>query len=498
MLYFSANDVIALDAETGKQVWRFNARNARGRGVAYYRSPGASGNCAERIITNTTDARLIAVDAHNGKPCSGFGTNGEVSLLTGMGEVIPGYYSVTSTPTIVQDKIVVGGSVLDFQYWGEPSGVTRAFDAVTGKLTWAWDVGHPDRTGESPPGESYTRSTPNSWAPMSVDETLGLVYLATGDTNGTAFFGGYRRPFDEQYSNAIVVLDATTGRPRWSFQTVHHDLWDYDVASQPTLVDLSIANSVIHGLIQPTKRGELFILDRATGTPIYPIEERPAPQTGVVPEDHVSLTQPYSTGLPSFRGADLVEGDMWGITPLDQLWCRIKFREMRYEGTLTPPGLSPAIEMPGPWGGVNWGGVAVDVDRGIVIVNSTNVAYYTRFLPRVEADKLGKRYSPTNKIARINMAPQEGTPYGVLKGGFFSPLQVPCNRPPFGRLSAVDLRTGKLIWSQVFGTARDIGPLGIPSLLPLPIGTSQQRRSGRHSEWPTLYQRRPGPVSALL
>lgn len=484
-LYFctGTNDVVALDAESGKQIWRFNARAdiryvhlRTCRGVAYYRTPDGFGPCAERIITNTVDARIIAVDAHDGKPCSTFGQNGEVSLLDGMGEVVPGYYYVTSAPTITRGKIVLGGMVWDGQYWGEPSGVVRAFDAVTGKLDWAWDMGHPDRTNLPPPGESYTAATPNSWGPMSADETLGLVYVPTANAGSADYFGGYRRSFDEQYSSSVVALDTATGRPRWSFQTAHHDLWDYDVASQPTLADISTATGVVHALLQPTKRGELFILDRATGAPIYPVEERPAPQTGAVPDDHVSATQPYSVGLPSFRGPDLVEGDMWGISPLDQLWCRIKFREARYEGPLTPPGLSPSIQMPSGAGGMNWGGVAVDINRGVAIVNSNIIPDFVQMLPRAEADKLGlKQFRPGDKmfqyVGLLQQYPQDRTPYAVLANFFLSPLRVPCKRPPYGRLSAVDLRMGKLIWTQAFGTAQDIGPLGIRSRLPLPLGT---------------------------
>lgn len=471
------NVLIALDAETGKPLWRFDpdvkpSFNLRScRGVAYYHSKDVTGACAERIITNTLDARLIAVDAHDGRPCHDFGINGEVSLLAGMGEVPRGYYFLTSAPTIANGKIILGGVVLDWQYWGEPSGVIRAFDATTGKLAWAWDMGRPDRTGEPPQGESYTRSTPNSWAPMSVDETLGLVYVPMGNTGGNDYFGGPRRSFDERYSSAVVALDIGTGRPRWSFQTAHRDLWDWDVASQPTLADLSTAKGNVKAVIQPTKRGELFILDRATGAPIYPVEERPAPQAGAVPEERVAATQPYSTGLPSFRSPDLVEGDMWGLTPLDQLWCRISFKKLRYDGTATPPGLTPSLQIPSDYGGMNWGSVAVDAARGIAIVNSSNLPVTLQLITRAEAKKRGIKPLDFADAEPAFLAPQEKTPYANLRAPFYSPLKMLCIRPPYGRLSAVDLTSGQLVWTRVFGTARNMGPFRMGSLVPLPIGT---------------------------
>jgi quinoprotein glucose dehydrogenase len=480
-LYFctGANDIIALDAESGSEVWRFKSQIDTAkvpwpvcRGVAYFHVPTANGPCAERIFTATVDARLIAVDAQDGKPCATFGTNGQVSLLTGISKAAPGYYYVTSPPAVIHGKVIVDSTSMDNQYWGEPSGVIRAYDAVTGKLAWAWDMGRPDRTGEPAEGETYTPSTPNAWPPMSADETLGLVYIPLGNPTPD-YFGAQRRSFDEQYNDALVALDADTGRPRWSFQTAYHDLWDHDIPAQPTLADIPSADGTVRAIIQPTKRGELFVLNRATGAPIFPVEEHPVPQRGTVPEERLSPTQPYSVGLPSFRGAVLVEHDMWGITPLDQLWCRVRFRKTRYDGPATPPGLTPSLEMPGSGGGSEWGGASVDTSRHIAIINSNIWPTDVQLIPRAEADRLGlKPFSAEDTPKSFGVKqPQFGTPYAAHIGFFMSPLGVPCKQPPYGRLSALDLRTGKLIWTRIFGTARDLGPLGLRSRLPFTIGT---------------------------
>jgi quinoprotein glucose dehydrogenase len=473
------NDIVSLDAETGKQNWRFQAKtDASGspygacRGVAYHRIPDATGACAERIFTNTIDARLIAVDARTGQTCKSFGDNGVVSLLKGMQPAPKGYYYVSSAPTIAGGKIVLGGWVFDGIYWGEPSGVIRAFDTVSGKLSWAFDLGRPDRKGEPPPGEYYTHSTPNSWAPMSADEALGLVYVPMGGAT-IDLSGARRRPFDEAYSGTVVALDIATGEERWKFQTVRHDLWDYDVPAQPTLVDLPIAGVLRKALIQPTKRGEMFVLDRETGQPIYPVTEHPAPQSGLAAGEWAAKTQPFADAMPSFRGALLSEKSMWGITPLDQLWCRIKFREARYDGPLTPPGLQPSIMYPGFLGGTDWGGISIDPNRKLMIVNSNHVANINQLVPRKEADRQGVRPADMTKddsAPSHGMAAQKGTPYASKPAPFLSPIFSPCQAPPYGRLTAVDLLSRKLIWSHPVGTARDSGPLGLSSGLRLTMG----------------------------
>ena len=469
------NDVIALDAETGHQRWRYNAKVPIDRvpytvcrGVAHYAAPGVTGECADRIFTNTVDGRLIALDARSGRPCRGFGDIGQVSLMTGLAPQNTAFYAVTSAPTVVQGKVVLGGWVSDGMQWGEPSGVVRAFDAVTGRLVWAWDVGRPDRQSLPSPGESYTHSTPNAWAPFSADEQLGLVYVPTGNP-AVDYFGGYRRSFDEKYGSAITAIDVATGKARWTFQTVHHDLWDWDVASQPTLTDLHDASGAMrHALVQPTKRGEIFVLDRETGKALKTVQELPVPQGGIVPGDRLSPTQPFSTAMPSFRGPDLSEKRMWGVTPLDQLWCRIRFREARYDGTATPPGFKPTIAFPGFNGGMDWGSSSVDPTRQILFVNSNRVPNYDLVVTRAEAMRRGVVFG--KKHGALN-APQLNTPYVSIIKVFMSPLGIPCNQPPYGMLAAVDLPTGKLIWAKPFGSARASGPLGLRSGLPFTIGT---------------------------
>ncbi len=479
------NEVMALDAETGKERWRFeppppNDRRRTCRGVTYYKVPDAAGECAERIYTSTADASLVALDARTGKRCPGFGNAGVVDLKTGMGKVRPNYYYVTSAPVIVQGKLVMGGWVADNQHVDEPPGVIRAYDAVTGAFAWAFDPGQPENHAEPPPGETYTLGTPNSWAPMSADEDLGLVYVPMGNATPD-YWGAHRSAESEKFTSAVVALEAQTGALRWLFRTAHHDVWDYDLASQPTLVDLQVDGQPVPALVQPTKRGQVFVLDRRTGRTLKPVEERPVPQ-GPAPGDWLSPTQPFSTGMPDFTGPDLTEANMWGVTPLDQLWCRIKFREARYDGPMTPPGVKPSITFPGYLGGIDWGGVSVDPARQIMIVNWSRMPNHTTLIPREAADKMGLKAGPKGYMPGKPQA-QEGTPFAVDTSAFLSPLEIPCIAPPYALLTAVDLRSGKVIWSEPFGTARDNGPFGIPMHLDLTmgvpaIGGSVSTRSG--------------------
>jgi quinoprotein glucose dehydrogenase len=350
---------------------------------------------------------------------------------------------------------------------GSPSGVIRAFDAVTGKFAWAWDMGRPDRNTEPGPGETYTPGTPNSWSVMSADEALGLVYVPTGNATPD-YHGGHRSPEMDKYSSSVVALDVASGKARWSFQTTHHDLWDYDVPAQPVLVDLADGRPA---LIQPTKRGEMFMLDRRTGEPIATVSEKNVPVSHVLGE-RSSPTQPFSTGLPSFAGPMPSEKTMWGLTPVDQAWCRLRFKQARFEGALTPIGDDkPTITWPGALGGNNWGSVAVDPVSRIMIVNSSHVINYNRLLPRAVADAMGLKPVPKPSFENVaGPVAQAGAPFAASISPFLSPLVAPCTQPPYGLISAVDLNTRKLLWQEPFGTARDSGPLLLSTGLPIPMG----------------------------
>ncbi|OWJ80146.1 membrane-bound PQQ-dependent dehydrogenase, glucose/quinate/shikimate family [Haematobacter genomosp. 1] len=485
------NDIVSLDEETGQENWRFNSHtdltgvtgSAACRGVAYYQAPEsevpAGAACAARIIGGTVDARLLAIDAATGEPCADFGQNGQVDLKQGLGHVIPGYSYVSSAPQVVRGRVVIGGWISDGQMTDEPSGVIRAFDAVTGAFDWAFDMGRPEDHSMPAEGEEFTRGTPNSWAPISADDELGLVYMPTGNATPD-YWGGHRRDFDNRYSGSILALDAETGALRWHFQTIHYDVWDMDVGSQPSLVDLQIGGETVPALVQLTKRGQNFVLDRRTGEPIYEVQERPVPQGGAEAE-RISPTQPFSVEMPEFSGIDpkkplgVDETDMWGATPFDLMWCRIRFREARWDGPLTPPGEDPVFFFPGSLGGNNWGSGSFDPERKILVANWNRVPMYLRLMPRPEADAAGLRAADGRPGVSVGGAvPQEGTPYAADLKPFMSPLGAPCLAPPYGLVTAVDLTTKEVLWQRRSGTAEDSGVTiagsTIRSRLPISLG----------------------------
>ena len=466
----AGNVIFALDADSGKQKWRFDpqvkgadfsfAQNCRG--VSYYDAGPADHDtvCAQRIYTATTDARLIALDRRSGRPCPDFGNNGEVDLSAGMGEFEPAFYFVTSPAAVGDGKLVLGGWVLDNYATEEPSGVVRAFDALTGELAWAWDMGREGEGNRLAEGESYTRGTPNVWSLISVDEELGLVYLPTGNATPD-YFGGHRSPVMDKYASSVVALNLSDGSVAWHFQTTHHDIWDYDVPSQPTLTDVPIDGVQRKAVVVPTKRSELFLLDRVTGQPLAEVTEKSVPQTDVAMETTLP-TQPFSTGMPSFLHRDkLLEKDMWGITPFDHLACRIQFNKLRYEGPLTPPSLQGTLYYPGVAGGQNWGSVAVDEVNHLMVVNTLHMPFVVTLIPREETQDQG---------SYVVGGPQLGTPYAARSTPFLSPLFAPCLRPPYGEIAVVDLASQRTLWRRPLGTAAKYGPLGLSTGIPFPMG----------------------------
>jgi quinoprotein glucose dehydrogenase len=474
------NVIVALDAATGKPQWRVDPHvpdawipyTTACRGVAYYKVPGAAPNslCASRIIEGTLDSRLIAVDALTGKPCTDFNGTGQQDTKIGMGWVPPGSAAINSAPTIVRGIIVVPHQILDGQCRCAPSGVIQGFDARTGKLAWAWDMMHPDWRGYPPKGQEWARGTPNSWTTSAGDEKLGLVYVPMGNMADDYISAG-RTPQANQYASSIVAIDVTTGKPRWDFQAVKKDVWDYDIGSQPSLIDYKGTPA----LLVPSKQGDLYVLDRATGKPLTPVGSIAAPLGGVEPMERAArqIVSLWNT----LRKPDLVESDMWGMSPIDQMACRIEYRLADYRGFFTPPRVDKyTVEYPGYNGGSDWGGVSVDPVRGVIIANYNDMPNYVRLVPREEANKkhIVPRFAtsePPSKPHQID--PQWGVPYAVnVDAGWRVPFtKLMCKRPPYGGIRAIDVATGKTIWDRPFGTARKNGPFNIPTMLPFAVGT---------------------------
>lgn len=466
--------VIALDATTGRQLWRHDPKvegdlalqHLTCRGVSYRAGPSAAPGdvCPSKLYMPTADGRLLALNPDTGTPCPTFGDDGRVNLWANMPKRQPGAYYSTSPVVVTQRLVIVGGTVLDNVSTHEPSGVIRAYDADTGALVWNWDSGKPEATAPIAPTDFYTPSSPNSWSVSSVDEALGLVYVPLGNQPPDQW-GGRRSPAAETYSSSVVALDLATGQVRWHFQTVHHDLWDYDVPAQPTLVDLTVDGARVPALVQPTKQGELFVLDRRTGQPVLPVAEKPAPQ-GAAAGDRTAPTQPVSA--LSFNPPPLTPQRMWGGTLLDQLACRIAFHQLRYEGRYTPPSTQGTLVYPGNFGVFNWGGIAVDPERQVAFTTPTYLAFVSKLVPRGDdtTSYVQGKDAPHGVLPKLNE--NFGAPFAVSLKPFTSPLGIPCQAPPWGYVAGVDLTDGRIAWQHRNGTVRDITPLPLPFRMGVP------------------------------
>jgi quinoprotein glucose dehydrogenase len=486
--------VIALDPETGAERWVYDSRSRIGgyaspadpeglntpgfpncRGVAHWhdREAPAGSACADRVLLATHDLRLIALDAPTGKPCAGFGAAGivavEPEVLAAQPPAAIGEVKFSGPPTVVNDTVVVGTSVRDFHRANAPNGAVRAFDARTGQPRWTFDPiprtpADPAYAGWTPAAAANTGGG-NVWGLMSADEARDLVFLPTSGPSPD-FYGG-TRPGDNRYADSLVALRGRTGAVVWHFQTIHHDVWDYDNAAQPTLVELTKDGQPFPAVIQATKTALVYIFHRETGEPYFPIEERPVPQGGV-PGEVLSPTQPFPVRPPPLVPHEFTADDFWGLTPFDRAACVKAYGKFRYGQSFMPPSLQGSIIYPSSAGGVNWGGVAVDPVSRVLVTNVLRLAHYARLLPADDST------APASPGENMLGAPARllGTPYALKQGALLSPAnQMPCTAPPFAELVAVDLERGEIRWRQTLGVwDRTLPPpMVAPVSLPLPL-----------------------------
>lgn len=461
------NEVISLNPKTGAIRWRFDpsidihmnpANQFVCRGVAHWRDVQGDGSCLNRIFIGTNDARLIALDLSDGSACTDFGTDGEVQIEPGMPLRWSGEFQITSPPVIVGDTVIVGSSISDSARVVAPKGTVRAFDASTGTEKWEWDPIPRTRSdpatstwnGELPPSEGHA----NVWAPMSVDEKRGLVFLPTSSPSPD-FYGGLR-PGDNRHANSVVALDGETGELRWSFQTVHHDIWDYDLPAQPGLYSVWRDGALHDVVAQVTKTGFVFVLDRDTGKPFLPVEERAVPQNAESGE-WLSPTQPFPVNPPPIVPNVLSPDDAFGITLFDRQHCRNQIDEAVADGLFTPPSKQGTIFYPFTGGGANWGGTAYDPRRNLLIVNMSNIAQHVQLIPSDQFDSVRRR-NPDKEVS-----PQDGAPFGMKRTMLFSLFGLPSSSPPWGVLAAIDLTDGTLVWRKTIGAQYGV-TIGLPNL----------------------------------
>ena len=441
------NRVIALDPEAGTELWRFDphiktdidrSEGFVSRGVSYWHGDGSAGRaCAGRVYLGTVDARLFALDAATGDLCADFGDGGVVRLDIGVGDVQEGQYGLTSPAAIVNDIVVVGSSMGDNRRVEMERGIVRGYDARSGEMLWAWDP--IPRSSDDPAWETWTPEAAvktggaNAWAPLSADPLRDMVFVPTGSA-APDFYGGERLG-QNLYANSVVALRASTGEVIWHFQVVHHDLWDYDVPSQPTLTTVRRGGEEVPAVVVGTKMGFVFVLHRETGEPLFEVEERPVPAS-TVPGEEAWPTQPFPVLPPPLHPLTLTADEAWGPTPEDQEFCRNELEQLVFEGMYTPPGLERTLMYPGFAGGINWGGVAVDRAQGVMVTNVKRVPMWVQLQARPEGATWGN---------------QIGTPYHMNRSQVGSPVGLPCNAPPFGNLVAVDLETGRVRWESPLG-----------------------------------------------
>lgn len=468
--------LVALDPVTGKEKWRFDPKlksepsfqHLTCRGVAYFdqantvefakslavASP-AQTSCPRKVFLPVNDGRLFAINADNGQPCADFATNGELDLKEMHPYTYPGGLQPTSPPVVTGTTVIIGGSVTDNLSIHEPSGAIRGYDVHTGALKWVFDTGAEDPNAIPGEGQTLVNNSPNAWPPLAYDAKTDMVYIPTGNPTPD-IWGGNRTPVMERYASAIVALNGSTGKLAWSFQTTHHDLWDMDVPSQPTLADVNTASGTVPAIYVPTKAGNLFVMDRRNGKPVVEITEVPVPEGDAAPGDWVSPTQPRSAlNLTSIQ--TLADKNMWGATMFDQLMCRVIFKRLSYRGQYTPPSEQGTLVFPGNLGVFEWGGISVNADRQVAVANPMALPFVSKLIPRGPNNPLWPKDGETGAGSGTEMGiqPQYGVPFGVEINAFLSPLGLPCKEPAWGYIAGMDLKTHQVVWRKRIGTVRD-------------------------------------------
>ena len=457
------NEIIALDPGSGELKWEYDpnipidgqpANEFACRGVAYHKQADTteSGACSSRVFVGTVEAEIIAVDAKTGEPCDDFGESGRVQIEPSLALRWPGEFQITSAPVVYDDVIISGTSISDNLRTDAPLGTVHAFDARTGQALWKYNPIPWHETGGTRIGHA------NVWSTMSVDAERGLVFLPTS-TASPDYYGG-ERPGNNEHANSVVALDARNGNVVWAYQIVHHDVWDYDLPSQPGLYEIWQDGQARDVVVQTTKMGLIFVLDRETGVPVIPVEEVPVPQQGVEGEV-LSPTQPIPVRPPPIVPSELDPNTAFGVTLWDKNACEAKLRGLRRDGLYTPPTVEGTLAYPFTGGGANWGSTAYDPARNLLIVNMSNVAQSVHMHPNTQAREA------TSIDHQAEFAPMEGAPYAMSRQPILSPLGLPCSPPPWGVIAGIDLAAGQIVWRRPFGTTRDLAPGG----LALKLGT---------------------------